>query len=261
MPAQVMGVLNVTPDSFSDGGQWLAHSDAIAHGQALFAQGADIVDVGGESTRPGALAVSVDEELERVIPVIEALSSQGVVSVDTSKPEVALAAVRAGASIINDVTASLFQVAADTGADWVAMHMQGSPRTMQVSPVYQDVVSEVAAFLVDKAEAATRAGVKKVWIDPGIGFGKTLQHNLSLLRSLSVLSATGYPVVVGTSRKSFIGTLLADGGSPVPADQRVEGSLASALWSITNGASIVRVHDVKETVRAAKVLAAIQEAA
>lgn len=251
---QVMGVVNVTPDSFSDGGRFLDHAAAIAHGRALLAQGAAWIDVGGESTRPGAEPVPVEEELRRVLPVVEALAGDGApVSIDTRRAEVARPAVAAGARMVNDVSASLAEVAAETGAAWVAMHMLGDPRTMQESPSYGDVVEEVAGFLVERADAARSLGVDEVWIDPGIGFGKTLEHNLDLIANLDVLVATGYPVLVGTSRKSFLGTLAARadraGVTPPPAD-RVEGSVATAVWAVLRGVSMVRVHDVGVTVHA-----------
>src|SRR5207302_1137668 len=186
-------------------GRWLDFGAAVAHGRDLVAEGADIVDVGGESTRPGAEPVPVEEELRRVVPVVRELAPHVRVSVDTRKPEVAAAAVEAGASILNDVSASLHRVAASTGAGWIAMHMKGEPRTMQRQAHYDDVVEEVRAFLVERAEAGRAAGVEDVWVDPGIGFGKTLEHNLTLLAHLHELVATGWPVVVGTSRKSFIG--------------------------------------------------------
>jgi dihydropteroate synthase len=251
---QVMGVINVTPDSFSDGGRYLDHPAAVAHARKLVAQGASWVDVGGESTRPRAEPVPVDEELGRVLPVIEALAAAGMaVSIDTRKAEVARAAVAAGARMINDVSASLAEVAAESGAAFVAMHMLGDPRIMQERPSYDDVVADVTRFLVERADAARAAGVGEVWIDPGIGFGKTLEHNLDLLANLEVLVATGYPVLVGTSRKSMLATLAARadpaGVAPPPAD-RVEGSVATAAWAVLRGASMVRAHDVAVTVRA-----------
>jgi dihydropteroate synthase len=255
----VMGIVNVTPDSFSDGGRYLDAAAAIEHGHTLIAEGADIVDVGGESTRPGAEPVREDDELRRVVPVIEALAPLVRVSIDTTKPAVARAAVQAGATLINDIGASLHDVAAECGVGWVAMHMQGSPRTMQVDPTYGDVVAEVAAFLADKAERAAAAGVPEIWIDPGIGFGKTAAHNLSLLRHLDVLVALAHPVVVGTSRKGFLGRLLAESDGvtdPVAADDRLEGSLATATWAIAQGVRMNRVHDVLASVQAAKVVAA-----
>ena len=245
-----MGVLNVTPDSFSDGGRWLDRDAAVAHGLDLVAEGADIVDVGGESTRPGAAPVDVDEELRRVLPVIEALVPRVRVSIDTRKAAVAEAAVAAGATLVNDVSASLHEVAAVAGVGWVAMHMQGEPRTMQQDPHYDDVLAEVCDFLVERAETARAAGVDEVWIDPGIGFGKTTDHNLTLLRHLPALGATGWPVVVGTSRKSFLGRLTGD----APVDDRLEASVATAAWALANGASMVRVHDVRPTVQAARLL-------
>jgi len=256
-----MGVLNVTPDSFSDGGRYLDQAAAIAHGHRLIADGADIVDVGGESTRPGADPIDPAEECRRVIPVIEALAPHVRISVDTRKASVAEAAVAAGASLVNDVSASLHELAASTGAGWVAMHMQGEPATMQAGPRYDDVVAEVRDYLVERAERAVDAGVQEVWIDPGIGFGKTASHNLCLLAQLQELVATGYSVVVGTSRKSFLGRLLAvsDGlpeGESVEPGDRLEGSIATATWAMARGARMVRVHDVRAAVHAAKVVAA-----
>lgn len=254
-----MGVVNVTPDSFSDGGRFADHGAAIAHGLALVAAGADWVDVGGESTRPGASEVPVGEELRRVIPVVEALAQAGVrVSIDTRKAEVARAAVGAGAALLNDVGASLGHVAAELGVAWAAMHCQGEPATMQESPTYADVVREVRDFLVQKAEEAVTAGVPEVWIDPGIGFGKTHAHNLALLAHLDDLVATGHPVLVGTSRKGFLGAILgrSDGSSgPAPVEDRLEGSLATATWAMACGARMVRAHDVRATVHAAQVIA------
>lgn len=247
-----MGVLNVTPDSFSDGGLWLDPDAAIAHGRQMIADGADIVDVGGESTRPGARPVEPAEEMRRVLPVIEALAGEAVVSVDTRKAEVARAAVAAGASLINDVSARLWSVAADTGAGWVAMHMRGEPDTMQQYARYGDVVQEVRDHLTARAEQARSAGVAEVWIDPGIGFAKTAEHNLTLLKHLDVLVATGWPVLVGTSRKSFLGRIGQAGGDLLPPDERVEGTVATSTWAISRGAAMVRVHDVKPVVMAAR---------
>jgi dihydropteroate synthase len=259
VPALVMGVLNVTPDSFSDGGRHLDHVAAVAHGRRLLAEGADLVDVGGESTRPGAEPVPEAEELRRVVPVIEALASDGRVSVDTRKAAVAHAAIDAGATLVNDVSASLHEVAAERGVGWVAMHMQGEPRTMQRAPRYDDVVAEVRAALVAAAERARAAGVSEIWIDPGIGFGKTAAHSWTLLAHLDALVATGWPVVVGTSRKGFLGAALAaaDGvDEPVPTDDRLAGSVATAAWAIAVGAGMVRVHDVSATVLASRLMAA-----
>jgi dihydropteroate synthase len=251
----VMGVLNVTPDSFFDGGRWFDYERAVARGRELIAQGADIVDVGGESTRPGAAGVDEVEECRRVVPVVAALADQVRVSVDTRKAVVASAAVHAGATLINDVSATLWPLAAEHGVGWVAMHMQGQPQTMQADPQYHDVVAEVTGYLVDQAQRAKAAGVTEIWIDPGIGFGKTVHHNLLLLRHLGQLVATGWPVVVGTSRKSFLGRLAAGPGQPpLPVDDRLEGSLASAVWAVTRGASMVRVHDVGPTVQALKLI-------
>jgi dihydropteroate synthase len=252
MSTLVMGVLNVTPDSFSDGGRWLDPEAAIRHGLDLVAEGADIVDVGGESTRPGAEPVEETEEIRRVLPVIVALAPHVRVSIDTRKRAVAEAALAAGATLLNDVSASLHQAAAEAGAGWVAMHMQGDPTTMQADPHYDDVVGEVRSFLVARAEAAAEAGVGEIWIDPGIGFGKTADHNLSLLRHLRLLAGAGFPVLVGASRKSFIGALT--GGRPV--DDRLEGSVAVAVWAASHGASMVRVHDVTATVQAMRLVAA-----
>ncbi|MCB0976846.1 MAG: dihydropteroate synthase [Acidimicrobiales bacterium] len=257
--ALVMGILNVTPDSFSDGGLHDRPSAAIAHGRRLIAEGADVVDVGGESSRPGASAVDEDTELERVLPVVEALASDVRVSVDTAKPAVARAAVAAGATLLNDVTASLAPVAAELGVGWVAMHMQGEPRTMQIDPRYDDVVSEVLGFLVERAAAARAAGLREVWVDPGIGFGKTQAHNWALLAALPSLVEAGFPVVIGTSRKTFLGALTAsaDGATdPAPTDDRLEASVSTAVRAVLDGAAMVRVHDVAETVAALGAVAA-----
>jgi dihydropteroate synthase len=253
-----MGVLNVTPDSFSDGGQHDTFEAAVAHGLALAAEGADLVDVGGESSRPGAEPVPVEVELARVVPVVDALVRQGVgVSVDTVKAEVATAAVEAGARLINDISASLWPVAAATGAGWVAMHMQGRPRTMQDDPRYDDVVAEVRDFVLTRARRALDAGVVEVWVDPGIGFGKTVAHNLSLLHHLDELvtaaAAAGCAgVAVGTSRKRFLGVLASTGEGPAPVAERLEGSLATAAAALVAGAGLVRVHDVTATVQVAR---------
>jgi dihydropteroate synthase len=255
-----MGVLNVTPDSFFDGGQHASTAAAVAHGLAMIAAGADVVDVGGESSRPGAEPVSLEEERARVVPVVEALAGHVRLSVDTVKPEVAVAALAAGATLVNDISASpiLWEVAAAHGAGWVAMHMQGSPPTMQDDPHYDDVVAEVHRFVLEQAAAALAGGVAEVWVDPGIGFGKTVAHNLSLLRHLPELvraaAALGCAgVLVGTSRKGFLGRL-APGrdGSPASVDDRLEASLATAVAAMTAGAGMVRVHDVAPTVQAAR---------
>ncbi len=252
-----MGVVNVTPDSFSDGGSYLEAHAAAAHGRRLVAEGADVIDVGGESTRPGAEPVTVAEEIRRVEPVIAALAGGVRVSVDTRHAAVAEAAVAAGATMINDVSASLQETAAGLGVAWVAVHMQGEPGTMQTDPRYRDVVVEVRAHLVARAEAAVAAGVREVWIDPGIGFGKTVEHNLDLLAHLDRLVATGWPVVVGTSRKSTLGRLLADSDGtvdPPPAEDRLEASVATATWAMARGAGMIRAHDVRATAQAARVV-------
>jgi dihydropteroate synthase len=263
MTPLVMGIVNVTPDSFSDGGRFSDSQAALQHARRLIAAGADILDLGGESTRPGAEPVSEAEELRRVIPLIRAIraESPAPISIDTIKPAVARAAVGAGASLWNDVTAlrhapESLEVAADLGCEVVLMHMQGEPRTMQAAPQYQDVVSEVVDFLTAQAEAAMTAGVarERILIDPGIGFGKTLQHNLALLANLDRLVATGFRVVLGASRKRFIQAV--DKTADAPLD-RLGGSLAAALAGARAGCAVVRVHDVRETVQAFKVNAAI----
>jgi dihydropteroate synthase len=252
-----MGVLNVTPDSFSDGGAYFDRDAAVDRGHQLIAEGADIIDVGGESTRPGAEAVAVDEELRRVLPVVEALARHVRVSIDTTKAEVAEAAVVAGATLVNDVSASLWPVAAAAGVGWVAMHRRGTPSDMQDRPTFDDVVAEVTAYLTERAAQGCAAGVPEVWIDPGIGFGKTVEHNVQLLAAVDQLVATGFPVLVGTSRKSFLGTLAptAD-GTPAPVEDRLAGSLATATWALQQGARMVRVHDVGATVQAATLVGA-----
>ncbi len=247
--AQIMGIVNVTPDSFSDGGLFLDPERAIEHARRLAADGADLLDVGGESTRPGARAVSADEELERVVPVLEGLADLGVpISIDTSKVAVATRALDAGAVIVNDVTAlrtepELAALCAERDCGVVLMHMQGTPRTMQENPTYDDVVDDVKAFLAERIEFATGEGVseERIWVDPGIGFGKTVDHNLELLRRLHELRGLGRPIVVGTSRKSFIGMLT---GREV--DERLGGTIASNVLALRAGADILRVHDVAE---------------
>ena len=257
----VMGILNVTPDSFYDGGRYADPAAAIARGRAMIAEGADIVDVGGESTRPGASAVSLEEELRRVLDVVEALSMDVRVSIDTTKPDVARQAVSRGASIVNDVSASLAAVAAETGAAFVAMHRKGTPATMQIDPHYDDVVAEVVAYLAERALEAEALGAREVWVDPGIGFGKTARHNLELLAGLDAVCALGYPVLVGTSRKTFLGRIAAGtlegSGPPLPPEERLEGSLASAVWAMARGASAVRVHDVAATAQAARLVGVV----
>jgi dihydropteroate synthase len=256
----VMGVLNVTPDSFSDGGRFLDLEAAVAHGLRMAEEGAAIIDVGGESTRPGADPVSVDEEISRVVPVVESLRAQtgAVISVDTSKPAVMRAAAAAGAGLLNDVRAfseaGALEVAAATRCAMCVMHMQGDPRTMQLAPHYDDVVSEVAAFLQARVEACRAAGVDadRLVVDPGFGFGKTLEHNLELLRQLRKVGA-GWPIMVGLSRKSFVGRITGR-----PAGDRVHGSVAMAMLAVLNGARIVRVHDIGPTLDALKTVMAVQ---
>lgn len=260
----LMGVLNVTPDSFSDGGLYSSTEDAIDAGLRMLDEGADIIDVGGESTRPGASAVSFQEEQRRISPVVEALARRGaVVSIDTMKPAVAARAVRLGAKIINDVSAmahpDMAVVCLASGATVCLMHMQGTPRTMQNEPAYGDVVSEVREFLIARAAAAEAAGIarEKIWIDPGIGFGKTDAHNFALLRALPVFVGTGYAVLIGVSRKGFIGRALAQNGSPLPARERLEGTLALQVAAQLAGVSVIRCHDVLPARRAIDTIAAL----
>jgi dihydropteroate synthase len=258
-----MGVINVTPDSFSDGGRFVNNEAAVAHALRMVEEGAGLIDVGGESTRPGAQGVSVEEEINRVVPVIEALAARTKtpISIDTSKPAVMTAAVRAGASMINDVRAlrepGALEAAAQTQATICLMHMQGEPRTMQSDPRYTDVVAEVRDFLRERAEACGASGIAKnrLVVDPGIGFGKRLEHNLALLAGLPALTALGWPVLIGVSRKSMFGTLL---GRAV--DERVAGGVALATAAVLAGASIVRTHDVAATVDAVKVAVALRAA-
>jgi dihydropteroate synthase len=254
----VMGVVNVTPDSFSDGGCFADPVDAIAHGLRLVAEGAQVIDVGGESSRPGAEPVSEADELARVQPVVAALAPHVRVSIDTAKVAVAHAAVDAGATLVNDITASLHLVAAERKVGWVAMHMAGEPRTMQHRPRYRDVAGEVSAYLVARAEEARDAGVEEVWIDPGIGFGKSFAHNWTLLRALPALVAQGWPVAVGTSRKGFLGAVLAsaDGAHEATvASDRLEGSIATTVWAAACGVGVIRAHDVAATVAALRTTA------
>jgi dihydropteroate synthase len=257
----VMGVLNVTPDSFSDGGRFLDTEAAVRRGVSLAEQGAAFIDVGGESTRPGAAPVGVEEELRRVIPVIERLrgATAALISIDTSKPEVMRAAAAAGAALINDVRAlrepGALAAARDSGCGVCLMHMQGEPRTMQLEPVYADVVSEVRAFLEERVAACRTAGIEaqRLAVDPGFGFGKTLEHNLTLLRHLGELSAAGRPLAVGLSRKSMVGKLTGR-----PEGERMLGSVVLAVIAALAGASIVRAHDVAATVEALKVVTAVR---
>jgi dihydropteroate synthase len=251
MGPRIMGILNVTPDSFSDGGEWFDFGEAVEHGRALVAEGADILDVGGESTRPGAAPIAVDEELRRVVPVVSALRDvHAQLSVDTMKLAVAEAAVEAGATFVNDVTAfrhdpAIAGLVADRGCDCCLMHALGEPRTMQKDPRYGDVVDDVRAFLEQRVRFAVGEGVReeRIVLDPGIGFGKTLDHNLELLRRLDEIVAIGFPVVIGTSRKSFLGRLT---GRDDPHD-RVAATLATTVLALERGAQIFRVHDVAPT--------------
>lgn len=264
-PVRVMGVLNMTPDSFSDGGSLASVEDGLARARVMIAAGADILDVGGESTRPGAAPVPAEAEIDRVVPLIRAIRAESAVpiSVDTMKPEVARAAVAAGAGIWNDVAAlrapGALEAAAELGCEVVLMHMQGEPGTMQREPRYDDVVGEVADLLAARAEAALAAGVarERIWVDPGIGFGKHMtRHNLPLLAGLARIVGLGFPVLLGVSRKSFIGAL--DDGAP--PDARLGGSIAAALAGAAAGVAAVRVHDVRETVQALRVWQAIAQA-
>jgi dihydropteroate synthase len=255
---KLMGVVNVTPDSFSDGGLYLDPAAAIAHGEELLAAGADILDIGGESTRPGAEPVGAAEEMRRVLPVVETLAG-ATISIDTYKATIATAALDAGATIVNDVTAlrgdpRMAALCAERKVTVILMHMRGEPRTMQNDPVYADVVAEVREFLAERIEFAVGAGIarERIWVDPGIGFGKTAQHNHELLRRLPELASLGQTLVVGTSRKGFIGAL--DGSS---ADERLGGTIASTVLAAGAGADVVRVHDVAEVGQALTVAAAI----
>jgi len=259
----IMGVLNVTPDSFSDGGRYADPDAAVAHGLRLAEEGADIIDVGGESTRPGAAEVPEAEERRRVEPVVRALAQHGLlVSIDTRKAGVAQAALRAGAAIVNDVTAlrgdpQMAAVARAAGAGVVLMHMRGTPATMQNDPRYENVVADVAAYLAERAQAAQQAGLaaERLALDPGIGFGKTVEHNLALLAALDRLGGGRYPLVVGLSRKSFLGRLT---GRPV--EERLAASLAGLVYAALRGAQVLRVHDVRESRDALKVLTALRAA-
>ena len=259
---KIMGIVNVTPDSFSDGGCFASAELAVKHALFLAEEGADLLDIGGESSRPGASIVPLEEELRRVVPVIEeiARSCPLPISVDTVKPAVARAALHAGAMVINDIEGfadkpDLLRIAADSAAGVVVMHMAGDPRTMQFNPTYHDVVTEVYDFLGRRVEAIERAGVEReqIAIDPGIGFGKTFEHNLELLRNLNRFTGLGCAILIGTSRKGFLGTITGR-----PRDQRATASAVSGLQAILNGASVVRVHDVGPMADALKVWASVQ---
>ena len=262
----IMAVVNVTPDSFADGGRYLDPAAAIAHARRLLAEGADILDIGGESTRPGAEPVSEADQIARIAPVIAAIRAESAIpiSVDTTKPGVALAAAALGAGMWNDVSAltagpESLAVAAELGCAVVLMHMQGEPATMQAAPRYDDVVEEVSAYLLERADAALTAGVApgKIWLDPGIGFGKTAAHSLALLRSLDRIVALGFPVLLGASRKSSIRAIAGDRSQP---DGRLGGSIAAALAGARAGVAALRVHDVAETIQALAVAEAIGQA-
>jgi len=262
--ALLMGILNVTPDSFSDGGRFIEPDRAIEHALRMVDEGADIIDIGGESSRPGAREVSLGEELDRVMPVIEGLNGKlgKPISIDTRRSAVARAACRAGAVMINDISGlrndpQMAQTAAEFGAWLVLMHMKGTPATMQLDIHYDDLLGEIGSFLAAAAEKAVAAGVEKskIIIDPGIGFGKTTVHNLVILKNLDRFAKLGYPVLVGASRKSFIGNTLG-----LPVEQRLEGSLAAAVYAVLKGAAIVRVHDVSATRRALRIIEAIEGA-
>jgi dihydropteroate synthase len=260
----VMGVLNVTPDSFSDGGLWFQHDAAVQHGRAMVSDGAAIVDIGGESTRPGASTVHVDEEIRRILPVVEAVAkeSDAVVSIDTRKPAVARRAIEAGAAIVNDTSgetavAGMDELIAATGAGIIVMHSRGNPATMQSLSHYDDVVDEVRAFLSRRADEVIARGVSpdSIAVDPGIGFAKRAEHSLTMLNRLDEIVSLGFPVVVGTSRKSFIGSVL-----DVPEGERLEGTAATVAWAVTKGAHIVRVHDVAPIARVVRTTEAIMHA-
>ena len=262
-PMIVMGIVNATPDSFSDGGHFLDPDAAVTHALRLANEGAEILDIGGESSRPGSAAVSEQEELDRVIPVIERLAKQPelVLSIDTQKPNVAREAIATGASIVNDIAANredpeMWQIVAEANAGYICMHMQGTPQTMQTKPVYDDVTDSVRAFFDERLKRLAVVGVRpeQVALDPGIGFGKTLEHNIKLLRYLNKFSLVERPLLLGASRKSFIEKLLG-----VPVDDRLPASLACATWAAIQGSQIIRVHDVAETVQAVRMTEALTQ--
>ncbi|RYG32805.1 dihydropteroate synthase [bacterium] len=259
-----MGILNATPDSFSDGGLHSLTSAAIDAGLRMVEAGAEIIDVGGESTRPGSNPVESAQEIARIVPVVQGLAEMGVkVSIDTMKAPVAEAALDAGATFINDVSAgrdpAMLPLAAKHGVEICLMHMQGDPRTMQIDPQYRDVVAEVAEFLLARAEAAMASGIarEKIWLDPGIGFGKTVEHNVVLLRATATFVALGFPVLIGASRKGFLGRLASGEEKPLPVDQREEATLAAHAISQLAGAKMIRTHDVGRGVRFARTLASL----
>ncbi|MGC8886088.1 MAG: dihydropteroate synthase [Verrucomicrobiia bacterium] len=257
----VMGIINVTPDSFYNGGRYFDHNRAVERAFELIEEGAEILDIGGESTRPGAQPVEEKEELKRVIPVIERIADKIniPISIDTVKPEVARRALAAGASLINDIAANrqepeMWQIVAETGAGYIVNHMKGSPQTMQLNPVYCDVVKEIDDFFEDRLRRLKSIGVyeDQVVLDPGIGFGKTVEHNLKILKNVKYFGKWGRPVMIGASRKSFIGKIL-----NLDVEFRLSGSLACAAWAVMNGVKIIRAHDVRETVQVAKMIEAI----
>lgn len=257
----IMGILNVTPDSFSDGGRYLGVAAAIDHAKEMAKDGADVIDVGGESSRPGALPASAEEELARVLPVVEGLVDEVsvLVSIDTCKSEVARRTLETGAHIVNDITAlqgdaEMAKVVAEMGAGVILMHMRGTPRTMQQSPVYDDVVSDISSWLQRRIEYAETEGIRpdRIVVDPGIGFGKTVHHNLEILRRLDEFRHLNKPILIGTSRKSFIGKIL-----DLPVNSRIEGTAATITWAIAHGADMVRVHDVKTMRRVARMTDAL----
>ena len=262
-PIVVMGIVNTTPDSFADGGRFLNTNSAVDHALRLADEGAEIIDIGGESTRPGSDPVSAEEELRRVVPVIERLTKRSdiLLSIDTQKPTVARAALNAGASIVNDVAANrdspeMWRIVAETKAGYVCMHMQGTPQTMQAKPLYDNVLREVSSFFTERLArlAEYEISSRQVALDPGIGFGKELEHNIKLLSGLNQFIVTERPIMVGVSRKSFIGKLL---GTPI--EERLPASLACAIWSVIEGVHIVRVHDVAETVQAVRMAEALSD--
>ncbi|MBI1741753.1 dihydropteroate synthase [Candidatus Acetothermia bacterium] len=260
----VMGILNVTPDSFSDGGQFLEFEKAAEHAQRLIRDGADILDIGGESTRPGSERVSLDEELRRVIPVIKLIRqvSKIPISIDTYRSQIAKAALNAGADIINDISALRFDermkdLVSEAKVPVVLMHMLGEPKTMQQNPIYRDVMGEIIQFLRERIDVAVRAGIeeRKIWVDPGIGFGKKVEHNIEILQRLRELKILKKPILIGISRKFFLGALASD--PPLLPQDRLEGTIASNVISVMNGADIVRVHDVQATKRALRIVDAV----
>ena len=264
MKTKIMGILNVTPDSFYDGGKYNKTELAIKHAEEMIEEGADIIDIGGESTRPGAEPISIEEEKKRVLPVISELRKRNKdikISVDTYKSEVAEEAIDMGATIVNDVSGLQFdknmpEVISKKNVSVIIMHIKGTPRDMQINPTYEDVVKEIKEFLKERIEYATENGINKrnIFIDPGIGFGKTTEHNLEILKRLKEFKELGFPVVLGTSRKSFIGRILGTEENPIPPEERLEGSIATYVWAVIQGVDILRVHDVKQTKMALKVI-------